>query len=88
MRLSKQTLGGRLVATASCAALVLAVSFWVPDWVVRSFGELGVTIVVLLGVIAIIADMFMASRPAVLEDAHELSPLAFPPSEQGSWEMD
>lgn len=88
MRLSQQTFGGRLVATALGAALVLAVSFWVPDWIVRGFGELGVTIVVLLGVLAIIADMFMASRPALLEDAHALSPLAFPPSEQRSWEMD
>lgn len=81
MRLSKQIFGERLVATALYVALVLAVSFWVPDWIVRGFGVLGVAIAVLLGVLAIIADACMAWRSAAFDDAHEFSTLAFPPPE-------
>lgn len=90
MRHLRQTFIGRLVATALCAVLVLAVSFWVPESVVRGFGALGLTIAVLLGVLAIVVDACMARRPTGPDDAHELSPLVFPPSERrsGPWEMD
>jgi len=72
-----------LVITALCAAVILAVSFWFRDSALRALATPGVIALAALffgAVLWMIVSARALRQPTVLEDAHELSTLAFPPS--------